>query len=142
MGRYVLKRCWTMLWTLMLVSILIFWIVNLPPGDVLSNQIQQLRASGEGASVAKAEFLMKEYALDRPMWEQYLIWMGFWPGPHGFSGILQGDLGWSFELEKPVGEVVGEALWMTIALNAFAIVEYCARGSTCAEHPPHVSSFK
>ena len=55
MGRYVLKRCWTMLWTLLLVSILIFWIVNLPPGDVLTNQIQQLRASGEGAAVAKAD---------------------------------------------------------------------------------------
>lgn len=119
---YAFRRFWTMIWTLLLVSILIFWIVNLPPGDVLTNQIQQLQASGEAASVSKAQFLMKEYALDRPMWEQYLIWMGFWPGPHGFSGIVQGDLGWSFELDKPVGEVVGEALWMTIALNAFAIV--------------------
>ena len=122
MAAYALRRFWTMLWTLLLVSMLIFCIVNLPPGDVLTNQIQQLQASGEAASVSKARFLMQEYALDKPMWEQYLIWMGFWPGPHGFSGILQGDLGWSFELDKPVGEVVGEALWMTIALNAFAIV--------------------
>ena len=122
MAVYIARRCITMLWTLLLVSALVFWIVNLPPGDFLSNQIAQLRASGEAASVAKAEFLMKEYALDAPLWKQYLIWMGFWPGPHGFSGLIQGDLGWSFELDRPVSEVVAEALWMTIALNFFTIL--------------------
>jgi peptide/nickel transport system permease protein len=122
MLRYLLRRLWTMIWTLLLVSILIFWIVNLPPGDVITNQIQQLRASGEASAISKADFLMKEYALDRPLWEQYLIWMGFWPGPNGFSGILQGDLGWSFELDQPVSGIVGEAIYMTIALNFFAIL--------------------
>ena len=122
MTRYVLRRLWTMVWTLLLVSVLVFWIVNLPPGDVLTNQINQLRASGEASSIARAEFLMEEYALDEPMWKQYLIWMGFWPGPNGWAGILQGDLGWSFELDAPVGEVVGEAIWMTIALNFFVIL--------------------
>ena len=121
MGRYVLKRCWTMLWTLLLVSILIFWIVNLPPGDVLTNQIQQLRASGEGAAVAKAEFLMREYALDRPMWEQYLIWMGFWPGPNGFAGLLQGNLGWSFELY-----IVALPLGAIAAVRANTWIDYAA----------------
>ena len=119
---YAVRRLWTMFWTLLVVSALVFWIVNLPPGDVLTNQISQLRASGEAASVAKAEFLMREYALDRPGWEQYLIWLGVWPGPNGFSGILQGDLGWSFELDRPVSEVVSEALWMTVALNFFVIL--------------------
>lgn len=119
---YAVRRLWTMFWTLLVVSALVFWIVNLPPGDVLTNQISQLRASGEAASVAKAEFLMREYALDRPKWEQYLIWLGVWPGPNGFSGILQGDFGWSFELDRPVSEVVSEALWMTVALNFFVIL--------------------
>lgn len=122
MGSFLLRRLWTMCWTLALVSALVFWIVNLPPGDVLTNQINQLRASGEASSVARAEFLMREYALDEPLWKQYLIWIGAWPGPHGFSGILQGDLGWSFELDAPVDEVVGEAIWMTIALNFFVIL--------------------
>ena len=122
MTAYVLRRLWTMCWTLALVSALVFWIVNLPPGDVLTNQISQLRASGEAASVAKADFLMREYALDQPMWKQYLIWLGVWPGANGFSGILQGDLGWSFELDRPVSEVVSEALWMTVALNFFVIL--------------------
>lgn len=122
MGVYIIKRIGTMIWTLIFVSVLIFWIVNLPPGDFLSNQISQLRASGEAASVAKAEFLMREYALDAPMWKQYLIWAGFFPGPNGFSGLIQGDLGWSFELDQPVSSIVAEAMWMTIALNFFAIL--------------------
>ncbi len=119
---YFVRRVWTMIWTLAVVSVLVFIIVNLPPGDILSNQIAQLRASGEAASVARAEFLMREFALDRPMWQQYLIWVGFWPGPHGFSGLLQGDLGWSFELNRPVSAIVGEALWLTLALNFFTVL--------------------
>ena len=51
-----------------------------------------------------------------------VLWIGAWPGPNGFSGLIQGDLGWSFELERPVSEVVAEALWMTIALNFFTIL--------------------
>ena len=119
---FFLRRLWAMTWTLAVVSVLVFVIVNLPPGDFLSNQIAQLRASGEAASVARAEFLMREFALDRPMWQQYLIWIGVWPGPNGFSGLIQGDFGWSFELNRPVSDVVGEALWLTVALNVFTVL--------------------
>lgn len=122
MLRFGIHRCLTMLSTLLVVSALVFYIVNLPPGDFLSNQIAQLRASGEAASIARAEFMQREFALDQPLWKQYLIWMGFWAGPNGLSGILQGDFGWSFELNRPVADVVGEALWMTLALNFFTIL--------------------
>ncbi len=89
--RYAIYRFFTMLLTLVVVSALVFVIINLPPGDYLSNQINELRATGQSSGVAKAEFLRTEYALDRPIWEQYLIWVGFAPGPNGFSGLLQGD---------------------------------------------------
>ena len=122
MLRYTIRRLATMLSTLLVVSVLTFVIVNLPPGDVLSNQIAELQAIGDTSALERAEFLRRQYSLDQPLWKQYLIWMGFWPGVGGFSGILQGDFGWSFELQKPVREVVGEALWMTLALNGFAIL--------------------
>lgn len=122
MTGFIIRRLWSMAGTLAVVSVLIFVIVNLPPGDFLSNQIAQLRASGEAASVARAEFLMQEFALDRPLWQQYLIWIGVWPGPNGFSGLIQGDFGWSFELNRPVASVVGEALWLTLALNFFTVL--------------------
>ncbi len=120
--RYAVYRFGTMLLTLLLVSVLIFWIINLPPGDFLSNQIAELRATGQEAGVAKAEFLRKEYALDRSLTEQYLIWMGLWPGPHGFSGMLQGNFGWSFEFDRPVSEIVGESLWLTVLVNLAAVL--------------------
>ena len=103
--RYALWRFITMLLTLWVVSLLVFVIINLPPGDYLSNQIAELRASGQSAGVAKAEFLRSEYALDKPLWQQYFIWVGFLPGPHGFSGLVQGNFGWSFEFDLPVAEI-------------------------------------
>ena len=120
--RYAFYRFGTMLMTLLVVSVLVFAIINLPPGDYLSNQIAELKASGQSAGVAKAEFLRKEYALDRPIWEQYMIWMGFMPGPHGFSGLIQGNFGWSFEFDRPVSEIVGDSLWLTVLVNMAAIV--------------------
>lgn len=120
--RYAVYRLFTMILTLWVVSILIFIIINLPPGDYLSNQIAELRATGQAAGVAKAEFLRTEYALDRPLWEQYMIWVGFLPGPNGFAGLLQGDFGWSFEFDRPVSEIVGDALWLTVLVNLAAVL--------------------
>ncbi|MDK3019019.1 ABC transporter permease [Pseudodonghicola flavimaris] len=120
--RYAIYRFATMLLTLLVVSALIFLIINLPPGDYLSNQIAELRASGQDAGVAKAEFLRHEYALDRPLWEQYMIWVGFMPGPNGFSGLIHGNFGWSFEFDRPVAEIVGESLWLTVLVNLAAVL--------------------
>ncbi|SCX99328.1 ABC transporter permease [Microvirga guangxiensis] len=119
---FLLRRLVTMAVTLFIISALVFFIIKLPPGDFLSNLIQELRAQGDNAAIAKAEFLIKQYGLDRPAWEQYLIWIGAMPGPNGFSGLLQGDWGWSFEYDKPVVDVVGDALWLTLLVNLAAVV--------------------
>ncbi len=120
--RYAIYRFITMLLTLWVVSVLVFVIINLPPGDYLSNQIAELRATGQAEGVAKAEFLRTEYALDRPIWEQYLIWVGMAPGPQGWYGLIQGNFGWSFEFDRPVGEIVGDALWLTVLVNLAAVL--------------------
>lgn len=122
MIRFLLSRSVTMMVTLLIISALVFFIIKLPPGDFLTNQVAELRAQGEAASAAKAEFLIRQYGLDRPVWEQYLVWIGIIPGPNGFSGLLQGDWGWSFEFDKPVHEVVGDALWLTLVVNLFVVV--------------------
>jgi peptide/nickel transport system permease protein len=119
---YLARRGFTMAVTLLIISALVFFIIKLPPGDYLTNQIAELRAQGEAASAAKAEFLIKQYGLDRPVWEQYLVWIGVWPGPNGFSGFLQGDWGWSFEYDKPVREVVGDSMWLTLLINFAAVI--------------------
>lgn len=120
--RYAIYRFITMLLTLWVVSILVFVIINLPPGDYLSNQIAELRATGQAEGVAKAEFLRTEYALDKPIWQQYLIWVGMAPGPQGWYGLVQGNFGWSFEFDRPVSEIVGDALWLTVLVNLAAVL--------------------
>src|SRR6266508_2310102 len=123
MIRFLARRFFTMAVTLLIISALVFFIIKLPPGDFLTNQIEELRAMGEAASAAKAEFLIKQYGLDKPVWEQYLIWIGVWPNPDGvLSGLLEGDFGWSFEFDKPVNQVVGEALWLTLVVNIAVVI--------------------
>lgn len=112
--------------TLAAISLLIFFIIELPEGDYVSNQISMLRSSGETASIGRLEFLRREFALDRPFLERYGVWIGLWPGPNGFEGLLQGNWGWSFEYDEPVGEVVGPTLPLTITLNlATVLFVYC-----------------
>lgn len=119
---YVVRRVLGMIPTLIIISFLIFLIIELPEGDYLSNQIDQLRAQGEAGSIAKVEFLRSQFSLDRPFLERYAVWLGAWPGPTGFDGLLQGNWGWSFEYEKPVAEVVGPTLPLTVILNLLTVL--------------------
>ncbi|MEM9097700.1 MAG: ABC transporter permease [Pseudomonadota bacterium] len=122
MLRFLFRRLITMALTLLAISALVFIIINLPPGNYLSNQIAEMRATGEAAGIAKAEELIERYALDKPIWHQYLIWIGLAPGIDGFNGLIQGNLGWSFELERPVSEVLGETVVLTILVNLSSLL--------------------
>ncbi len=122
MLNYLIRRIAIMIPTLLVISLATFVIIKLPPGDYLSNQMQELKAQGDQAALEKLEFLRTEYGLDRSMLAQYGIWMGFIEGPNGYSGILQGDLGWSFEYQRPVDEVVGDRLFFSFVLNFATIL--------------------
>lgn len=122
MLRYVINRILVMIPTLLVISMVTFMIIRLPPGDYLTNQIQELMAQGEQGAVEKAKFMRTQFGLDRPLIEQYATWLGIWPGHNGFSGLLQGDWGWSFEHNQPVREVVGDRLFLTMMLNVSAVL--------------------
>lgn len=122
MLRYAIQRLLWAIPMLVVISALIFAVIQLPPGDYISNQIDELQSQGDAGARAKADFLRKEYGLDRPMAEQYAVWLGVLPGPRGFSGLLQGDWGWSFEFNKPVATIVEHAIGPTIAINALAVL--------------------
>jgi peptide/nickel transport system permease protein len=102
-----------MFMTLLAVSALVFVIIQLPPGDYLTTYIAELESQGELVDPQKIEFLRQEYGLDKPMIEQYWIWI---------SGLVQGDLGYSFEYELPVNEVVGDRLLLSFVLNFSTII--------------------
>ena len=99
--------------TLIAISVVIFTIINLPPGDYFSTYIAELQSSGEAADLAKIHFLQVQYGFDRPLWEQYLYWV---------AGLLQGDMGYSFAYNLPVNEVVGDRLLMTFLVSFATII--------------------
>jgi peptide/nickel transport system permease protein len=113
MLRYVVHRLLLMIPTLLLMSLLTFVIINLPPGNYLETLISELRASGETADLQKVEFLRKQYGLDQPVLVQYWRWL---------TGLFRGDLGYSFEYDRPVTAIIGERLALTIVVSAGAIL--------------------
>ena len=110
---YLVRRVLTMMLTLLVVSALVFVIIQLPPGDYLTSYIDELQSQGEIVPAAKIEFLRSHYGLDRPLIEQYWIWV---------TGLVQGDLGYSFEFSLPVTDVVGDRLLLTMVLNFSTIL--------------------
>jgi len=110
---YIVRRLLIMIPTLIAISILVFIIIQLPPGDYLTTYIAELQSQGEGANIEKIEFLRKEYGLDRSMVEQYGMWV---------FGLLQGDMGYSFEYNMPVNDVVQDRLFLTFIVSFTTIV--------------------
>ena len=113
MFAYVIRRILIMIPTLIAISAITFVIIQLPPGDYLSTLIAELQSQGENVDTAKIDALRAQYGLDRPMIEQYLVWV--W-------GLLNGDFGFSFEYQLPVADVVGDRLFLTLILNFTTII--------------------
>ena len=112
MYQYFLRRICIMGLTLVVISALVFIIIQLPPGDYLTTYIEELKAQGEVVDPKKITFLRSQYGLDQPMTTQYFVWL---------AGMLQGDFGYSFEYDLPVTDVVGDRMWLSMILN-FATV--------------------
>lgn len=110
---YLIRRVATMAVTMLVISVLVFIIIQLPPGDYLTTYIEELKAQGEVVDPKKVEFLRIEYGLDKPLAEQYFVWI---------TGVLQGDFGYSFEYNLPVSDVVGDRLWLSMVLNFSTVI--------------------
>lgn len=113
MIRYIIYRLLAAIPTLLLISALVFFIIELPPGDYFETYIAELQAQGETVDPQKIEYLKREYGFDRPLIERYFLWVG---------GMLQGDFGYSFEYELPVSDVVGNRLYLTILVSTVTII--------------------
>ena len=94
-------------------SVVAFIIIQLPPGDYLTSYIITLRASGLTVDEAQIASLRKQYGLDLPMYGQYLFWM--WK-------MLHGDLGRSFQWNRPVSDLIAERLPLTIIISLFTLI--------------------
>jgi len=101
---YVVRRILIMVPTLIAISAIVFIIIQLPPGDYLTTMMNELQSQGEGANMEKIQALREQYGLDRPPIEQYFRWV---------FGLLQGDMGWSFEYNVPVTTLIGQRLLLS-----------------------------
>ena len=113
MFAYIVRRILLMIPTLALVSILVFTIIELPPGDYFESYVAELLAQGEKPDGEQIEFLRKEYGYDKHPVERYFYWV---------SGLLQGDLGYSFEHDMSVNKVIGDRMFLTILVSFVTII--------------------
>ena len=113
MSTYIIKRLLTAIPTLLLISLFVFFIIELPPGDYFETYVAELQAMGETVDPKKIEFLKEQYGFDKPLIERYFSWV--W-------GMLHGDFGYSFEYEMAVTDVVGSRLYMTILVSFVTIL--------------------
>lgn len=118
MARYILRRILLAIPTLIVVSVIAFAIIQLPPGDFLTAYIAQVRQM-EGDQAANQlqgiiPQLRAQYGLDQPFHMQYLLWIR--------NILLEGDFGYSFEQKQPVSTLIWERLGLTIVLTSATLV--------------------
>jgi peptide/nickel transport system permease protein len=113
MIRLILNRLLWLIPTLLAISVISFLIIQLPPGDYLTSYIAALAETGEQVDQDEVAQLRRQYGLDQPMYVQYGLWM--W-------GILHGDLGMSFEHNRPVKDLIGQTMLLTVVVSVVTLL--------------------
>ena len=111
---YIIRRILMLIPILILMSMVAFFLIELPPGDWVSTRITQLEMSGVQVSEDEAARLIAQYGLDKPMPVRYWRWV---------EGIvMRGNWGFSMQWNKPVNEILAERVPMTIAISLSALL--------------------
>lgn len=113
MVNYLIRRVGYALIMLVLVSFVSFVVMELPPGDYLTQKLEQLRARGDRSAENRIEEYRIRYGLDKPFMVRYIGWV---------TKFVKGDFGESFEYERPVRELLGERLTMTVILALATLI--------------------
>ena len=110
---YLSRRALLAVFTVWAISVLSFAIIQLPPGDYVTSYIAQMASSGSVVSEEEAQNLRIQYGLGQPIYVQYLKWMRL---------VVVGNFGMSMEWRRPVAEVIGDRLWMTVIVSVSALL--------------------
>ncbi len=111
---YIVRRIIMAIPTLLAISIIGFFIIQLPEGDFLDRKIQELEQQfGDSSSLARVEELRIRYGLHQPVYLQYLKWI---------SGFVVGDFGESFEHEREVNELIWDRLGFTLLISIGSLI--------------------
>jgi len=110
---YIVRRVLVMIPTLLLISMVTFAVIQLPPGDYFTTLQAEVAATGGGQDKETIMKLQEIYGLDQPVYIQYLKWVAGWP---------RLDFGYSLEWNAPVWAVIGSKLSYTIFLGFLALI--------------------
>ena len=110
---YLVHRLLIMIPTLIAISLIVFVIIQLPPGDYLTTYVAELQSQGEEVNEDKIAFLREQYGFGKPWYEQYAVWA---------FGMLHGDFGFSFEYNQPVTEVIGDVIWLSFLVALSTLI--------------------
>ncbi len=122
---YIGRRLMILLPTLLVISIITFVIIQLPPSNFVDNKILQAELTGDYQYKIEAEQLRELFPFDEPILTQYMDWLGL-PWFLSFKsedrGLIQGHLGYSMESRRPVNDVVGDRILLTIFISFASII--------------------
>jgi peptide/nickel transport system permease protein len=113
MLQYIVRRIVLAVPTIIVISIISFILIQLPPGDFLTTYAANLAAMGEQATGEQLDALRNAYGLGQPVYVQYAKWV---------VNLLQGDFGRSFEWGMAVDKLIWQALGITVALSLFTML--------------------
>lgn len=113
MRQYIIHRIIILIPLLIMISIISFIIIQLPPGSYVEVYVRNLEQQGYVMGEYEVQRLKERYGLDRPLVIQYLIWIK--------NFLLRGDLGRSFNYSRPVSEIILERVPMTMLISMMAM---------------------
>ena len=108
MAGYILRRMLLMIPTLLVISVLVFVIIQLPPGDIITSRLSELQQQGRDISEEAVAALRERYHLNDPLPVQYWRWI---------TGFVRGDMGYSVMYGQSVGTLIWERLGYTLVLT-------------------------
>lgn len=109
---YIARRLGYMVVMVVLVSFVSFIIIELPPGDFLTQKLMELQARGDRSAQDRIESYRARYKLDQPVMTRYWNWI---------TNFVKGDFGESFQFERPVKEIIGQRVLMSVILSLASI---------------------
>ena len=113
MLKYIVKRTLVLIPLLLALSVVVFVIIQLPPGDYLTTYINNLRSTGQQVTEDEIAALEARYGFDQPMYVQYMKWA---------QNLLRGDLGYSFVYKRSVNSLIASRLPATITLSVVSVL--------------------
>ena len=113
MHAYIVRRLAYMIVVFLMVAMVTFIIIQLPPGDYVTQVVNDMRNRGLAVDEEAEIALRRQYGLDRPLWEQFLRW---------FGNLVQGDFGRSLQYQQPVSKLIGERLALSIGISILTLL--------------------